>query len=94
MAVALRRHMLLPLHDCLYALQPSIPQLTCPSLHRCLQRHGISRLPDMEDDKSIRQKLKRYPSGSFKFDIPELRTKEGKCIYLLLLIEPVNSPSR
>ncbi len=45
--VAFRRHTLLPLDDCLYALQPTIPRLTRSSLHRCLQRHDISRLPDM-----------------------------------------------
>ena len=44
--VAFRRHTLLPLDDCLYALQATIPHLTRSSLHRCLQRHGISRLPD------------------------------------------------
>jgi hypothetical protein len=37
--VAFRRHTLLPLDDCLYALQPTIPQLTRSSLHRCLQRN-------------------------------------------------------
>ena len=42
--VAFRKHTLLPLDDCLYALQATIPQLTRSSLHRCLQRHGISRL--------------------------------------------------
>src|SRR5271169_4225273 len=41
--VAFRRHTLLSLDDCLYALQPSIPHLTRSSLHRCLKRHGISR---------------------------------------------------
>ena len=44
MAVAFRRHTLLPMNDCLYALQSSIPHLTRSSLHRRLQRHGISRL--------------------------------------------------
>src|SRR5690606_31922069 len=44
--VAFRQHTLLPLDDCLYALQPTIPNLTRSSLHRCLQRHGISRLPE------------------------------------------------
>src|SRR5215208_2073514 len=38
--VAFRRHTLLPLDDCLYALQATIPRLTRSSLHRCLQRHG------------------------------------------------------
>ena len=61
MIVAFRRHTLLPLDDCLYALQPSTPHLTRSALHRCLQRHGISRLPDMESDKPKRQKFKRYP---------------------------------
>lgn len=59
--VAFRRHTLLSLDDCLYALQPSIPHLTRSALHRCLQRHGISRLPDVEGDKPGRQKFKRYP---------------------------------
>ena len=40
--VAFRRHTLLPLDDCLYALQPTLRHLTRSSLHRCLQRHGIS----------------------------------------------------
>jgi putative transposase len=42
--VAFRKHTLLPLDDCLYSLQATIPHLT-RSLHRCLQRHTISRLP-------------------------------------------------
>ena len=42
--VAFRKHTLLPLDDCLYALQAMIPTLTRSSLHRCLQRHDISRL--------------------------------------------------
>ena len=78
MIVAFRRHTLLPLDDCLYALQPSIPHLTRSSLHRCLQRHGISRLPDVEGDKPKRQKFKRYPIGFFHIDIAEVRTEEGK----------------
>ena len=84
--VAFRRHTLLPLDDCLYALQPSIPHLTRSSLHRCLQRHGISRLPDMEGDKPKRQKFKRYPIGYFHIDIAELRTNEGK-LYLFVAID-------
>lgn len=41
--VAFRRHTLLPLDDCLYALQDTIPYLTRSSLLRLYQRHGISR---------------------------------------------------
>ena len=39
--VAFRRHTLLPLDDCLYALQPSIPHLTRSALHRCLHRQHL-----------------------------------------------------
>lgn len=76
--VAFRRHTLLPLDDCLYALQPTLPHLTRSSLHRCLQRHGISRLPDVEGDKPAKKKFKTYPIGFFHIDIAEVRTAEGK----------------
>ena len=76
--VAFRRHTLLPLDDCLYALQPSIPHLTRSALHRCLERHGISRLPDVGGDKPKRHKFKRYPIGFFHIDIAEVQTAEGK----------------
>ncbi len=76
--VAFRRHTLLPLDDCLYALQPSIPHLTRSTLHRCLERHGISRLPDVEGDKPGKKKFKSYPIGYVHVDIAELRTEEGK----------------
>jgi len=81
--VAFRRHTLLPLDDCLYALQPSIPHLTRSALHRCLQRHGISRLPDIEGDKPKRQRFKRYPIGFFHMDIAEVQTAEGKALLSL-----------
>ena len=84
--VAFRRHTLLPLDDCLYALQATIPHLTRSSLHRCLQRHGISRLPDVEDGKGIKRKFKTYPIGYFHIDIAEVRTAEGK-LYLLVAID-------
>ena len=44
--VAFRNHMLLPLDDCLHALQSTAPNLTRSSPYRCLQRHDIGRLPD------------------------------------------------
>src|SRR5437016_4223398 len=43
--VELRRRALLPLDDLLGCLRGRIPALTRSTLHRCLQRHGISRLP-------------------------------------------------
>ena len=86
MIVAFRRHTLLPLDDCLYALLPTIPNLTRSALHRCLQRHGISRLPDIEGDKPKRQRFKRYPIGYFHIDIAEVHTAEGK-LYMFVGID-------
>jgi len=76
--VAFRRYTLLPLDDCLYALQPTIPHLTRSSLHRCLQRNGISKLADVEGDRPARKKFKAYPIGYFHIDIAEVRTEQGK----------------
>ncbi len=84
--VVFRRHTLPPLDDCLYALQPTIPRLTRSALHRCLQRHGISGLPDVAGDKPKRQKFKRYPIGFFHIDSAEVQTGEGK-LYLFVGID-------
>jgi transposase InsO family protein len=83
---AFRKYTLLPLDDCLYSLQTSIPHLTRSSLHRCLQRQGISRLPKVEDDKPARKKFKPYPIGYFHGDIAEVQTDEGR-LYLFVAID-------
>jgi hypothetical protein len=83
--VAFRRFTLLALDDCLYALQASIPHLTRSSLHRCLQRHGISRLPSVEGDK-VRKQFKQYPIGYFHIGIAEVQTAQGK-LYLFVAID-------
>ncbi len=87
--VAFRRYTLLPLDDCLYALQPTIPHLTRSSLHRCLQRHGISRLPDVEGVKPAKKKFKSYPIGYSHIDIAEVQTAEGK-LHLFVAIDPTS----
>ncbi len=85
LCVAFRKHTLLPLDDCLYALQATIPHLTRSSLHRLFQRHDISRLPQTEGDKP-RKKFKKYPIGYFHIDIAELRTEQGK-LYMFVAID-------
>jgi IS30 family transposase len=62
----------------LYALQPTIPHLSRSALHRCLQRHSISRLPEVGGDKPAKKPFKRYPIGYFHIDLAEVRTAEGK----------------
>ena len=84
--VAFRRHTLLSLDDCLYALQPTIPHLTRSSLHRCLKRHGISRLPQIEGSRPSKKRFKAYPIGYFHVDIAEVQTAEGK-LYLYVAID-------
>ena len=60
--------------------------MTRSSLHRCLKRHGISRLPEIAGDKTAKKPFKRYPIGYFHIDIAEVRTGEGK-LYLFVAID-------
>jgi transposase InsO family protein len=76
--VAFRRHTLLPLGDCLYALQPTIPRLARSSLHRCLERHETSRLPETEGDKPAEKRFASCPIGHFRIDLAEVSTERGK----------------
>ena len=86
-AVAFRRHTLLPLDDCLFALQATVPQFSRSARHRCLQRHGISRLPLSDDGQSPpKQKFKDYPIGYLHVDFAEVQTEEGKQ-YLFVAID-------
>src|SRR5919107_3742601 len=84
--VAFRQHTLLPLDDCLYALQPTVPHLRRSSLHRCLQRHGIARLPDIECAEPKRSRFKPYPIGYFHLDLAGVHTEEGR-LYLFVAID-------
>jgi transposase InsO family protein len=86
MIVAFRKHTLLPLDDCLYALQATIPHLTRSSLHRCFQRHDISRLPEVDGNKPKRSKFSSYPIGYFHIDMAEVRTEQGK-LYMFVAID-------
>lgn len=86
-AVAFRKHTLLPLDDCLYALQPTIPKRARSSLHRLFQRHGISRLPLAQTaGPGGKKKFKDYPIGYLHIDFAELRTEEGK-LYLFVAVD-------
>src|SRR5947208_15895222 len=85
LSVAFRKHTLLPLDDCLYALQATIPHLTRSSLHRLFQRHGVSCLPSAEGTR-VRRKFKSYPLGYVHVDLAEVWTDEGK-LYLFVAID-------
>jgi len=83
--VLFRQQTLLPLDDCLYALQEAIPNLSRSALHRCFQRHGISRLPASEAGAQ-KAKFKEYALGYLHLDFAEVQTEEGKQ-YLFVAID-------
>ena len=89
MVVEFRRRTLLPLDDVLGCLRDSIPKLTRSSLHRCLERHGISRLPENPDKPSKRGKFAQTAIGYVHIDISELRLTGGK-LNMFLAIDRVS----
>jgi transposase-like protein len=70
--VEFRRRTLLPLDDVLGCLKDTIPTLSRSALHRCLQRHGISRLPAGEAAQK-HKRFKTYEIGYVHIDSCELR---------------------
>jgi len=89
MVVEFRRRTLLPRDDVLGCLRESIPNLTRSSLHRCLTRHGISRLPESPDQGSKRRKFAEAKIGFVHIDISELRLAQGK-LNMFLAIDRVS----
>lgn len=76
--LALRWPALLPLDNCLCGLQPTIPPLARSSLHRCLEQHGISRLPQIKRDKPARKRLANDPPGCFHIDLAKASAEQGR----------------
>jgi hypothetical protein len=86
--VEFRRRPLLPLDDVLGCLREAIPSLSRSALHRCLERHGISRLPRDEEKASKRQRFAETAIGYVHIDVCELRLAEGK-LHMFLAIDRV-----
>jgi transposase InsO family protein len=89
LVVEFRRRTLLPLDDLLGNLRERIPALTRSSLHRCLERHGISRLPGSEDKASKRGRFSETQIGYVHIDSCELRAADGK-VHMFLAIDRVS----
>jgi hypothetical protein len=87
--VAFRRRPLLPLDDVLGCLRESIPKLSRSALHRCLARHGISRLPISEKSATKRGRFAQTTIGSVRIDVGELHCAEGK-VHMFLAIDRVS----
>jgi len=73
-----RRQTLLPLDDCYDVLKEEIPKLSRSNLHRCLKRHGLSKLPKEKEEAKPRKKFKDYPIGYTHIDISELHVGKQK----------------
>jgi transposase-like protein len=86
--VEFRRRTLLPLDDVLGCLRETIPALSRSALHRCLVRHGISRLPRDEEKASKRKRFAEAAIGYVHIDVCELRLAEGK-LFMFLAIDRV-----
>jgi hypothetical protein len=78
MIVEFRRRTLLPLDDVFGCLKDGIPKLTRSSLHRCLVRHGISRLPESEEKTSKRGRFADTTIGYIHIDICDLKALRWK----------------
>jgi hypothetical protein len=85
--VAFRIQTRLPLDDIFIALRPAIPRLTRSSLHRCLQHHGISRLP--RPAKQRRGQFDPCELGYFHIDFAEVLTAREKG-YLFIAVDRVS----
>jgi len=78
-AVAFRRHTLLPLDDCLCAVQATTLHVSRSALHRCFHCHGISGLPlNKEGQSPPKMKFEDYPAGYLHIDFAEVQTEEGR----------------
>ena len=89
MVVEFRRRTLQPLDDVLGCLRGSIPKLTRSSLHRCLERHGTSRLPVDSGKSTKRGQFVDTKIGCVHTDISELRVAQGK-LNMFLAIDRVS----
>jgi transposase InsO family protein len=87
--VAFRRRTLLPLDDVLGCLREAIPTLSRSALHRCLKRHGISRLPQDPEKASKRRRFAETRIGYVHIDVCELRLSEGR-LFMFLAIDRVS----
>jgi hypothetical protein len=63
------------------------------AFRRCLQRHGISRLPRGESDKPTRKTFKAYPIDYLHIGIAKVQTAEGK-LYLYVAADQPNRSRR
>jgi transposase InsO family protein len=86
--VETRRKSLLPLDDLYDLLSPQIPALTRSNLHRCLQRHNVSRLSELlpDEEKIATKTFKAYAPGFLHIDTTQINLGKEKW-YLFVAID-------
>ena len=86
--VEIRLKAMLPLDDLYDLLKPLIPVLTRSNLHRCLQRHGVSRLIDLlpPEEKGGTRSFKKYTPGYLHIDTSQINLGKDKW-YLFVAID-------
>ena len=82
--VEFRRRTILPLDDVLGCLKDTIPNLSRSALHRCLQRHGIPRLPADETAEKCKR-FKTYDIGYVYIESAKLNHAAGKAVMFLAI---------
>ena len=87
--VEFRRRTLLPLDDVLGCSRESIPKLTRGALHRCLERHGISRPPKGGEASPKRERFAEARIGYVHVDSCGPRSAEGE-VHMFLAIDRVS----
>ena len=74
---ACRKHTVVPLDDGLSALPATRPHVPRSALHRCLHRHGLSRLPALGSEKPAKKQFKASAIGDCQLAIAAVRTEAG-----------------
>ena len=77
LAIALRKQGHLSLDDLMGQLLETAPKLSRSALHRCLQRHGISRQPAMQVPRR-RGKFEETTLGFVHIDSAEMKISSGR----------------
>ena len=89
--MAFRQKTLLPLDDVLGCLRDTIPNLSRSALHRCLQRHGISKAAEGRGQRQA-QPVQELPDWSLDIDSCELRHTDGKLVMFLAIDRVSENP--
>jgi len=77
LVVVFRKHTRLPLNACLAHLKPTIPALSRSTLHRCLKRYGVSRIP-----RGLAEKPREFEQAAkFAIEVCAMPGEAGEYLY-------------